>query len=283
VLQVSRWDRLKDMGGVMAGFARADLPSDVHLMLAGPSAAGVTDDPEGAEVLAETLAEWRRLPAHARGRVSLASIPMEDPDENAAIVNALQRQATVITQKSLAEGFGLTVAEAMWKGKPVVASGVGGIQDQITHEQEGLLVDDPADLDAFAGALGRMVSDPSLAGLLGQAAHRRVLDNFLDDRHLAQSADLFETLLAGSELAGGLRPGRPNRCMCTGCETPLPGRAAGQTFGKPDGPVTSQEQAARASRWSLAISQMRADDGPVGLLRRFTCASLRVRRIRSLG
>jgi trehalose synthase len=99
-------------------------------------------------------------------------------------------------QKSLAEGFGLTVAEAMWKAKPMVAVGVGGIQDQLTHEQEGLLVDDPTDLDTFAGALRRLLADRHLAHLLGQAAHRRVLENFLDDRHLTQSADLFDGLLA---------------------------------------------------------------------------------------
>ncbi len=196
VVQVSRWDRLKDMAGVMAGFARADPPRDVHLMLAGPEVAGVTDDPEGAEVLDETAAQWHGLPADIRNRVSLVSVPMDDLDENATIVNALQRQATIIVQKSLAEGFGLTVAEAMWKAKPMVAAGVGGIQDQLTHEQEGLLIEDPTDLDAFAAALRRLLADPQLAEQFGQAAHRRVLDNFLDDRQVAQTADLFGSLLA---------------------------------------------------------------------------------------
>lgn len=166
VVQVSRWDRLKHMGGVMAGFAHADPPPDVHLMLVGPAVTGVTDDPEGAEVLQETVSQWHRLPADIRSRVSLVSLPMDDLDENATIINALQRQATVIVQKSLAEGFGLTVAEAMWKAKPMVAAGVGGIQDQLTHEQEGLLVDDPTDLDAFAGALRRLLTDRRLARLL---------------------------------------------------------------------------------------------------------------------
>jgi trehalose synthase len=196
VVQVSRWDWLKDMAGVMAGFAAADPAPDVHLMLAGPAVTGVTDDPEGAEVLNSTLSQWHRLPAAIRGRVSLVSIPMDDLDQNAAIVNAIQRQATVVTQKSLAEGFGLTVAEAMWKAKPMVAASVGGIQDQITHEQDGLLVADPTDLDAFAAALRRLMADEPLAQQLGQAARRQVLENFLDDRHLAQSADLFEGLLA---------------------------------------------------------------------------------------
>ena len=87
----------------------------------------------------------------------LASIPMDDVDENAIIVNALQRHAAVVVQKSLVEGFGLTVTEAMWKGRPVVASRVGGIQDQITDGRDGLLVDDPHDLEEFAerAAAGR--------------------------------------------------------------------------------------------------------------------------------
>ena len=78
---------------------------------------------------------------------------MDDPEENAAIVNALQRHAAVVVQKSLAEGFGLTVAEAMWKGRPVVASAVGGIQDQIEDGVTGVLLDDPRDLAAFGAAL----------------------------------------------------------------------------------------------------------------------------------
>src|SRR6185312_10332505 len=102
-----------------------------HLVLAGPATAGVADDPEGAEVLDEAFAAWRALPAPARARVHLACLPMDDAEENGAIVNALQSRADVVVQKSLAEGFGLTVAEAMWKGRPMVGSRVGGIQDQI--------------------------------------------------------------------------------------------------------------------------------------------------------
>src|SRR4029079_19598132 len=102
-----------------------------HLVLAGPDVTAVSDDPEGAEVLAEVDAGWRAQPRRTRRRVHLALLPMHDVDENAIIVNALQRRADVIAQKSLAEGFGLTVAEAMWKARPVVASRVGGIQDQI--------------------------------------------------------------------------------------------------------------------------------------------------------
>ena len=194
VLQVSRWDRLKDMSGVMEGFALAVADDDLdgaHLILAGPDVSGVTDDPEGTEVLRDCTEEWNHLPDAVRGRVHLASIPMDDVDENAIIVNALQRHAAVVVQKSLVEGFGLTVTEAMWKGRPVVASKVGGIQDQITDGRDGLLVDDPYDIEGFAGLLVRVLADPELAERLGTSAHARVLAEFLGDRHLEQYVDLF--------------------------------------------------------------------------------------------
>ena len=102
-------------------------------------------------MLTQVVSAREALPPEVRRRVHIASLPMDDPEENAAIVNALQTRADVVVQKSLAEGFGLTVAEAMWKGRPVVASAVGGIQDQVIDGITGLLVD-PRDLDASAAA-----------------------------------------------------------------------------------------------------------------------------------
>ncbi|HEX5860302.1 MAG TPA: glycosyltransferase [Nocardioides sp.] len=198
VVQVSRWDHLKDMAGVMKGFVQAvdgDDLNGAHLMLAGPEVSGVADDPEGAEVLAECREEWKHLPRAARDRVHLACIPMDDGDENAIIVNALQRHAAVVVQKSLVEGFGLTVTEAMWKGRAVVASKLGGIQDQITDGQDGLLVEDPYDIDAFADALRRPLADDELAERLGAAAHDRVLQEYVGDRHLARYVELFSGLV----------------------------------------------------------------------------------------
>jgi trehalose synthase len=197
IVQVSRWDRLKDMAGVMAGFARlvADgTHDDVHLMLAGPAVAAVSDDPEGAEVLEECRRDWAALPDDVRRRVHLASIPMDDPDENAIIVNAVQRHAFAVVQKSLVEGFGLTVTEAMWKGRPVVASRVGGIQDQIVDGRDGLLIDDPSDVTQLAAALGRLITDPALAARLGAGGRERALTDYLPDRHLDQYVDLFSRL-----------------------------------------------------------------------------------------
>jgi trehalose synthase len=200
VLQVSRWDRLKDMGGVLAAFGKylEDLPPDVHLVLAGPEAAGVADDPEAAEVLAECRDLWRTLPAGARDRSHLVSVPMDDLDENARIVNALQRWSSVVVQKSLAEGFGLTVTEPMWKARPVVASAVGGIRDQIERGVSGLLLDDPRDGGALVAAVSSLLADPERCVAMGRAAHLRVRDNYLADRHLIQYVELFGQLFTST-------------------------------------------------------------------------------------
>ncbi|MCD9197941.1 glycosyltransferase [Aeromicrobium wangtongii] len=197
VLQVSRWDRLKDMAGVMTAFAAGlpGLPSDAHLMLVGPEASGVSDDPEGAEVLAECVALWTKQPLDVRERVHLVVLPMDDVGENAHLVNALQRHASVVVQKSLVEGFGLTVTEAMWKNRPVVASAVGGIRDQIADGEDGLLLADPGDLGGFVHLIATVLDDDHLAQRLGEAAGRTVRDRYLGDRNLIQYVDLFSELL----------------------------------------------------------------------------------------
>ena len=195
VVQISRWDRMKDMAGVMTGFVQHVDPSlGAHLLLCGPVVTGVADDPEAAEVLDECTGLWRQLPHAVRSRVHLACIPMADPDENAAIVNAIQRHASVVVQKSLAEGFGLTVAEAMWKRKPVVASAVGGIVDQIEDGTHGLLVHDPTNLEAFGSAVESLLRDREDAAQLGENGRERVIDEFLGDRHLEQYGLLFAQL-----------------------------------------------------------------------------------------
>jgi trehalose synthase len=197
VAQVSRWDRLKDPLGVLAGFSEhVHLEEeDPHLVLAGPDVAAVADDPEGAEVFAEVEAAWQDLPRAVRRRVHLALLPMEDADENAVIVNALQRRADVVVQKSLAEGFGLTVSEAMWKGRPVVASSVGGIQDQIEDGRTGWLVA-PTDLASFGARVSALLADPHEAERIGEAAQARVRDQFLGPRHLGEYVELLRRVLA---------------------------------------------------------------------------------------
>jgi trehalose synthase len=193
IAQISRWDRLKDHRGLLTCFDRHVVVDDPqsHLVLAGPDTDAISDDPEGALVWRELCMAWRDLLPEARRRAHLVSVPMDDPDENAAIVNALQRRANVVVQKSLVEGFGLTVAEAMWKRKPVIGSRVGGIQDQIVDGESGILIDDPQNLEGFGGALVSLIGDERRAAGMGEEARRRVLDRFLVANRLAEYVDLL--------------------------------------------------------------------------------------------
>jgi len=136
------------------------------------------------------MAQWAALPAAARERIHLACLPMKDPDENALLVNAVQREATVVVQKSLAEGFGLTVTEAMWKGCAVVAH--PGRRHRVADRvgDTGILVDDPHDLAAVGEAICRLLEDPQGAAEMGQRAQQSVSARFLPDRHLEQWANL---------------------------------------------------------------------------------------------
>ena len=195
VVQVSRWDRLKDPSGVMRGFAEHVVPGGAgYLMLVGPMMSDVADDPEGALVLAECLAQWRPPPDAARARVLLVTLPLEDIEENAAMVNAIQRHAQVIVQKSIAEGFGLTVAEGMWKERPVVGSAVGGIMDQIA-DGTGILLPDPADLAAFGSAVRQLLDSPDDARLMGKAGKEYIRENYLGYYHLARWAQLIDAVM----------------------------------------------------------------------------------------
>ncbi|MBW2424162.1 MAG: glycosyltransferase [Deltaproteobacteria bacterium] len=197
VVQVSRWDRLKDPVGLIRGFATAldrGRIGAAELVVAGPNVSAVADDPEGDIVFRESLAAWRSLPHSARDRVTLASLPTHDVEENAVIVNALQRHASIIVQKSLQEGFGLTVTEGMWKGRPVIASAVGGINDQIEDGVSGVLLQDPRDPIEFSEALEGLLTNPARAKSIGNAARERVREHFLALRHLRQYHELLSTL-----------------------------------------------------------------------------------------
>ena len=196
VAQVSRWDRLKDPDGLLACMAAALAPAEnVHLLLAGPETGAVADDPEGAAVWSEVRAQRAGMPAAVRRRVHLAGLPMVDLDENGAMVNAIQRRADIVVQKSVAEAFGLTVAEAMWKGRPVIGSRVGGIAEQIVDGKSGLLID-PRDLDALARAVLAVLGDPALAARLGGAARERVRGHYLGAVRLVEYGELLAELEA---------------------------------------------------------------------------------------
>lgn len=195
VVQVSRWDRLKDPHGLLEMLERHLERPDLHLVVVGPDSGGVADDPEGAAVYAEVAETWRGLAPGVRRRAHLVSLPMLDVEENASMTNALQRRADVVVQKSVAEGFGLTVAEAMWKRRPVVGSRVGGLQDQLIDGETGFLIADPHDLAAFAKAIERLLDDPARAGEMGEAGRQRVIDRYLAVHRLREYVDLIATLI----------------------------------------------------------------------------------------
>jgi trehalose synthase len=187
VVHLARWDRLKDPVGVVDCFAQHVLSEvDAHLMVAGPGVRAVADDPEAAGVYREVEARWGELPLSTRRRIHLLRLPLHDLEENAAIVNALQGSADVVIKKSLEEGFGLGVTEAMWKQRAVVATAVGGHRDQIEDDISGVLVTDPRDIVAVGTAVVGLLHDPARRCRLGEAARMRVHDRFLPHHHIEQ-------------------------------------------------------------------------------------------------
>lgn len=179
VTQVSRFDYLKDPVGVIEAYKLVKSYMDVQLLLVGGSA---TDDPEGAKVLAEV-----REKAGDDPDIHVLELP---PTSNIEI-NALQRGSTVILQKSLKEGFGLTVSEALWKGKPVIAGAVGGIPLQVTHKYSGILTHS---VEGAAYWLKQLLQSPAFAKRLGENGREHVRENFLLTRHLRDYLLLFLTV-----------------------------------------------------------------------------------------
>ena len=184
IAQISRFDYLKDPIGVIQAFEMVRKSMDCQLVLAGGTA---TDDPESEKVLEEV-----RERASGNPDIHILLIPPESDIE----INALQRAATVILQKSIKEGFGLTVTEALWKGKPVVASAVGGIQLQIKNKFTGLLCHS---VEGAAYAIKRLLSNPEYADWLGKNAREHVRQNFLITRHLKDYLLLFISLYYDSD------------------------------------------------------------------------------------
>ena len=184
VTQISRFDYLKDPVGVVKVFQLVRKYIDCQLVLAG---GGADDDPEGAKVLAEV----REITANDPDIFLLLLPPSSDIE-----INALQRASTVVLQKSLREGFGLTVAEALWKSKPVIASAVGGIPLQISHKYSGLLT---YTIEGTAFALKQLLQNPSYAARLGENGKENIRKNFLITRHLRDYLLLFISLLQKKE------------------------------------------------------------------------------------
>lgn len=179
ITQISRFDRLKDPMGVIEVYKRVKKQFDCQLVLAG---GGAIDDPEGFKVHEE-----------------VKSVAADDPDIHVIFhppasdieINALQRMSTVVLQKSLKEGFGLTVAEALWKARPVVASAVGGIPLQVVHEYSGFLT---YSVEGTAHYLRMLLNEPEYARTIGLNGRKHVKNNFLITRHIRDYLALFISL-----------------------------------------------------------------------------------------
>ena len=185
IVQISRFDRLKDPLGVIEAFEMVKKSIDCQLVLAGGTA---TDDPESEEVLEEV-----RKRAEGNPDIHILLVP---PESNVEI-NALQRAATIVMQKSLKEGFGLTISEALWKAKPVVAGAVGGIPLQVKNKLTGLLCHT---VEGAAYALRQLLSNPEYARQLGQNGKEHVRQNFLITSHLKDYMLMFIALDQPSDI-----------------------------------------------------------------------------------
>jgi len=174
--QISRFDRLKDPVGVLRAYQSVKRYLDCQLVLAG---GGAADDPEGEAVLAEV-----REAAGTDPDVHILDLP----PWSALEINALQRASTIVIQKSLREGFGLTVTEALWKRKPVVASAVGGIPTQVIHKHTGLLAHS---VEGTAYQIRFLLSNPAIAQRLGERGHEHVREHFLITSNVRRYLTLF--------------------------------------------------------------------------------------------
>ncbi len=212
ITQVSRWDHLKGFLPLIKAFERlkyrlarppaGDEPLHrrrlklVRLVLAGPDPTSVADDPEGREVLDELVDAYSKMDPAIQDDVALVTLPMEVREENALMVNALQRASTIVVQNSLREGFGLTVTEAMWKRIPILSnSRACGPRHQVRDGLDGRLVSDPEDVDALAEAMDQMLGDPKQLELWGANAQRRAHDQFLVFAQLASWVRVLSALV----------------------------------------------------------------------------------------
>lgn len=211
ITQISRWDRLKGWLPLMHGFVelkerfysgRGERPAiqrrrlgQVRLVMAGPDPASIQDDPEGLEVIEELREAYVALDDEMKHDIAMIALPMHEPEENALMVNALQRSSTVLVQNSLREGFGLTITEAMWKRIPVLSNTRAvGPRQQITHGVDGWLIDDPEDPTQIADGLDYLLNDRRERAILARTAQRRAHEQFMIFSQLRHWLDLLDDL-----------------------------------------------------------------------------------------
>lgn len=235
ITQLSRWDRLKGFAPLMDAFsrlkerARRDGRLDplhrrrlelVRLVLAGPDPDSIADDPEGMEVVAELREQYQSLDPTIQRDLAVLTLPMESRGENALMANAIQRTSSIVVQNSIREGFGLTVAEAMWKGIPVLSNRrAAGPRLQVRDGIDGCLIGDPQDPDELADALDAMLAAPEQRDRWGRSARRRAHGEFLVfgalERWLQVFADESDRSVGSVDVragtmgqAGGSKPDR---------------------------------------------------------------------------
>lgn len=195
VTQVSRWDRVKNTPGLIRSFVdHVDSAHGAYLALVGPETVG---DPQGEEVFKECQQIRERLSPNQQDRVHLIQLPADNATEHAVLVNDIQAFSTVVAQRSFAEGFGLTVTEAAWKRRPVVASAVGGLCAQVEDGNTGLLVHSASDGD-FGEAINRLLADPRYAASLGMCGQDRTRRWFLTTSHLRRVASVLTDLCSST-------------------------------------------------------------------------------------
>nr|VFK47392.1 MAG: trehalose synthase [Candidatus Kentron sp. SD] len=209
VLQVSRWDRLKGWEYLLQGFARmkreaqrnganraADrFPFFARLILAGPDPAYILDDIEGTAAFEEIRQAFVSLDPDIQSDVTVYLLPMASGPENALIVNALQRIASVVVQNSIEEAFGLSAAEALWKGRPLLASSAFGLRLQIDDGIDGALINDATDPGQISKRLLELLASPGHRSALGEMARHRSVDNALIFRKISKYLDLLSRMI----------------------------------------------------------------------------------------
>jgi trehalose synthase len=214
VTQVSRWDRLKGFAPLIDAFAllkreRTRWPiidqrherriDAVRLVLAGPEPAAIQDDPEALQVLHELKEQILALEPELQQSIALIALPMSSRKQNAVMVNALQRSSDIVVQNSLREGFGLTVAEAMWKGIPILGSArAAGVRLQVRDGEHGRMTPDPEDPEAIAAILHDMLGDFDRLDEWGRNAQRRIHEEFLVFTELIQWLRLLAGVVSGA-------------------------------------------------------------------------------------
>ena len=210
VTEISRWDRLKGFEELMRAFVymkeenrKKNDPDSIaykrlelcRLVLGGPDPQFVADDPEGEEVLSELIDFYKSLSADIQKDIGLFLLPLDNPKENALIVNALQRCSRIVVQNSIQEGFGLTATEAMWKQTPVLVSGAAGLKFQVADEETGKINEDPGDIQGLADTLEYMINHPKELDKWAFSAQSRVVERFTLFSQIQAWLQLFKTMV----------------------------------------------------------------------------------------